>query len=191
MVKVGYLNIVMLNEKCFACTGLDVVALDSHNKPVMSEIDAWSHFTNSGQIAIRLKYSCLNAIIFYYKNEKYEKVITDFFNDLPPEIIEKLIIIKFPAQNKYIFLYRYVELEDENYDTFNDIFILADNVNDVRLFVYLQVADAIPFTKSSYEIIQGQFNLETMEIELHNISYDEREIIVTNASNLDYYILQN
>ncbi|MCA1759952.1 MAG: bifunctional DNA primase/polymerase, partial [Bacteroidales bacterium] len=153
-------------------------------KPYQSEISPISnwreHFCNGNYIGIITGRISLNleVIDIDVKNDPLKSVYTDYAKLIPRELLSKLIIQTTPNAG-YHFIFRcpdaVIDKSQELASTEDDKVIIETRGEGGYFCHHLK----------DYKVIQGKFSFVTYDIEIPEISPQERETLLTLARSLD------
>ena len=172
--------------------GLSIIPVSSQKIPFkewkkyqseIAPIDEWyNHFRNQGYIGIICgKVSGnLEGLDIDFKNDPELRIIEDFLNLLTIELKNRLIIQFTPNKGIHI-IYRCPEVIIEPNQK------LALHSNGEVLIETRGEGGYFCTNTTNYHVIQGKFNLESLEIEIPIITAAEREFLFDTARSLTRY----
>jgi hypothetical protein len=149
----------------------------------IAPISEWhSHFKNQGTIGIIAgKISGnLECIDIDIKNDPQKTIITEFANLIPKDLFCKLIVQTTPSGGQH-YIYRCPEA------TIDKNLKLALHSNKEVILETRGEGGYFCTSKVNNKILQGKFNLETLEIDIPVITPKERDFLLETAKSLTRY----
>ncbi|AHW61444.1 Bifunctional DNA primase/polymerase, N-terminal [Draconibacterium orientale] len=172
--------------------GLSIIPVSSKKTPFtpwteyqsnIAPISLWhSHYINQGTVGIIAgKVSGnLECIDIDTKNDPKKTIITEFNALIPDELLNRLIIQSTPSGGLH-YIYRCPEaVIDKNLK-------LARHSNGEIILETRGEGGYFCTSKTNNEIMQGKFNLETLEVDVPIITAEERNLLLETARSLTRY----
>ena len=172
--------------------GLSIIPVNSNKSPFKSwaryqkeiaDFEDWHrHYVNQGTVGVitgRISgnLECLDIDV---KNDPLKSVMTEFSDRIPDDLLSRLLIQSTP-NNGFHIIYRCPEA------TIDGNLKLALHQDKAVIIETRGEAGYFCTSKTSNDILQGVFNLETLEVEIPEISADEREFLLESARSLTRY----
>ncbi len=172
--------------------GLSIIPVASNKQPFKSwakyqreiaPISDWhSHYKNQGTVGIITgKISGnLECIDIDIKNDPQKTIITEFANLILKDLLKRLIIQTTPSGGLH-YIYRCPEAIIEKSQK------LALHSNGEVILETRGEGGYFCTSKVNNKIMQGKFNLETLEVEIPVINVEERNFLLETARSLTRY----
>lgn len=172
--------------------GLSIIKVSSQKKPFgpwaeyqkkISPISEWySHYCSQGTVGILTgKISGnLEIIDVDVKNDPEGTIMKEFVNLIPASLYARLLVQTTPNKG-YHLIYRCPDVEIEKNQKLalhSDLAVIIETRGEGGYFCT---------SKVNNRIIQGNFNLENLNIDIPVISKDEREFLLETARSLTRY----
>jgi len=149
----------------------------------IAPISYWhSHYVNQGTIGIITgKISGnLECIDIDIKNDPLKTIITEYANLIPKELRNRLIVQTTPSGGIH-YIYRCTEA------TIEKNLKLAYHTDKAIIIETRGEGGYFCTSKINNKVMRGKFNLETLEIDIPDISAKEREFLLETARSLTRY----
>ena len=147
-----------------------------HYQSEIPPIRSWyNHFMNDGYIGI-ITGENLEAIDIDSKNDPTNQIIEQYRKLIPEELYHKLVVVRTPSGGLHYY-YRCSVVESNQ--------VLARHSNNQTIIETRGEGGYVCHHVSDYEVIQGKFCLARMEYFLHEISIEERDLLLSAARSLD------
>lgn len=147
-----------------------------HYQSEIPPIRSWyNHFMNDGYIGI-ITGENLEAIDIDSKNDPTNRIIEQYRKLIPEELYQKLVVVRTPSGGLHYY-YRCSVVESNQ--------VLARHSNNKTIIETRGEGGYVCHHVSDYEVIQGKFCLARMEYFLHEISIEERDLLLSAARSLD------
>jgi len=176
--------------------GLSIIPVSTNKTPFkawaryqkeIAGFDDWHrHFINQGTVGIITgkisgNLECLDIDV---KNDPRKTVMTEFSDRIPDELLGRLLIQSTP-NNGFHIIYRCPEAVidgNQKLALHQDKAVIIETRGEAGYFCS---------SKTSNDILQGVFNLETLDVRIPEISVDEREFLLETARSLTRYFPEN
>lgn len=142
-------------------------------------ISSWyGHFLNDGYIGIITGRVSGNFEVLDIdsKNDPTNRITQEFRKFIPEEIYKKLVVVITPSGGQHYY-YRCSVIESNQ--------VLAKHSDSRTIIETRGEGGYVCHHVSDYEVIQGAFNLETMDYVLHELTIEERDLLLSAARSLD------
>jgi hypothetical protein len=110
------------------------------------------------------------------KNDPTSQILYHYRKLIPDELYQKLVVVRTPSGGHHYY-YRCSVIEPNQ--------VLAKHTNNQTIIETRGEGGYVCHHVSDYEVIQGVFNLETMDYVLYELSIEERELLLSAARSLD------
>lgn len=172
--------------------GLSIIPVNSNKSPFkpwaryqkeIAEFNDWhQHFLNQGNVGVitgRISgnLECLDIDV---KNDPLKTIMTEFSDGIPDQLLSRLLIQSTP-NNGFHIIYRCPEAiidGNQKLALHSDKAVIIETRGEAGYFCT---------SKNSNDIIQGVFNLETLDVRIPEITADEREFLLETARSLTRY----
>jgi len=173
--------------------GLSIIPVAISKKPI---IKSWSeyqstvapialwhpHYVNQGTVGIitGIISGNLECIDFDIKNDPTGTIITNYIKLIPPDLLNKLIIQSTPSGGRH-FIYRCPEA------TIDKNLKLALHTDKSVIIETRGEGGYFCTSKVNNKIMQGVFDLEKLNVEIPEITVEERNFLLDTARSLTRY----
>jgi hypothetical protein len=176
--------------------GLSIIPVNSNKSPFKAwtrfqkeipGIEDWHrHYVNQGTVGIitgRISgnLECLDIDV---KNDPLKTIMTEFSDRIPDALLSRLLIQSTP-NNGFHIIYRCPEADIDGNQK------LAQHSDKAVIIETRGEAGYFCTSRTSNDLLQGVFNLETLDVSIPEISADERDFLLETARSLTRHFPQN
>ena len=174
-------------------TGLSIIPVASNKIAIkpwakyqreIAQISVWhSHFNNQGTVGIITGQVSghLECIDIDIKNDPQKTIINEYAILIPEDLLKRLIVQSTPSGGLH-YIYRCPEATIEKSQK------LALHTDKTVIIETRGEAGYFCTSKVKNKILQGKFNLETLDIDIPVITAEERKFLLETAKSLNRYI---